>query len=184
MKKVLFIFFFILVIFINLNYLIADTGLYFAIDYLRNKIEINNTSNQVSIGNKNTINDNHQFIFKDIKGFKKQFNNPDYSLAVNKFQLEETDSWIRSNGGNFSNKFSNIENINLKNINDLNLYFKLNLNDGLVKKKWMNNVETNPIFYEGILFFVTPFKELIALDVIEKEILWKFKSLKKLTQEG
>ena len=184
MKKVLFIFFFILVIFINLNYLIADTGLYFAIDYLRNKIEINNTSNQVSIGNKNTINDNHQFIFKDIKGFKKQFNNPDYSLAVNKFQLEETDSWIRSNGGNFSNKFSNIENINLKNINDLNLYFKLNLNDGLVKKKWMNNVETNPIFYEGILFFVTPFKELIALDVIEKEILWKFKSLKKIDSRG
>lgn len=184
MKKVLIIFFLILVIFINLNYLVADTGIYFAIDYLRNKIEINNTSNQESIENKNVLNDDFQFIFKDIKGFKSQFKRTKYSLAVNKFQLQETDSWIRSNGGNFSNKFSNLENINLNNINDLNLYFKLNLNNGLIKKKWMNNVETNPIFYEGILFFVTPFKELVALDVKEKKILWKFKSLKKIDSRG
>ena len=48
----------------------------------------------------------------------------------------------------------------------------------------MNNVETNPIFYEGILFFVTPFKELIALDIKEKKIIWKFKSLKKIDSRG
>ena len=184
MKKVLVIFFLILVILINLNYLVADTGIYFAIDYLRNKIEINNTSNQESIENKNVINDDYQFTFKDIKGFKSQFKKINYSVAVNEFQLQETDSWIRSNGGNFSNKFSNLENINLKNINDLNLYFKLNLNNGLIKKKWMNNVETNPIFYEGILYFVSPFKELVALDVKEKKILWKFKSLKKIDSRG
>tara|TARA_Y100001970_G_scaffold69849_1_gene89005 strand:- start:2060 stop:4249 length:2190 start_codon:yes stop_codon:yes gene_type:complete len=184
MKKVLIILFLILVIFINLNYLVADTGIYFAIDYLRNKIEINNTSNQESIENNNVINDDYPFIFKDIKGFKNQFKRTKYSPEVNKLQLQETDSWIRSNGGNFSNKFSNLENINLNNINNLNLYFKLNLNSGLIKKKWMNNVETNPIFYEGVLFFVTPFKELVALDVKEKKILWKFKSLKKIDSRG
>jgi len=184
MRKVLSIFFFAVVLVITLKYLIADTGLYFAIDYIKNKIDINNTSNQESIKNKNILNDNYKYSFKNIKGFKSQFENLIYTSSVNKFQLDETDSWIRSNGGNFSNKFSILENINIKNIKDLDLYFKLNLNDGIFKKKWMNNVETNPIFYKGILFFVTPFKEIIALDVKEKKILWKFRSLKKIDSRG
>ena len=184
MKKTLFIFFFVTVIVVTVKYLIADTGLYFAVDYLRNKIDINNTANQVSIQNKNIDNDNHQYLFKDIIGLKHQFDYHINTSSINELQLTETDSWIRSNGGNFSNKFSNFENINIKNIKDLDLYFKINLNDGIIKKKWMNNVETNPIFYEGVLFFVTPFKELIALDIKEKKILWKFKSLKKIDSRG
>ena len=186
MKKALFIFFCVLVIVITLKYLVADTGVHFAVDYLKNKIDINNTANQVSIQNTNIDNDYHndQYIFNDIVGLKHQFSNNINVSSINKLQLTEADSWIRSNGGNFSNKFSNLKNINLKNINDLDLYFKINLNDGIIKKKWMNNVETNPIFYEGILFFVTPFKELIALDVKEKKIIWKFKSLKKIDSRG
>ena len=90
-------------------------------------------------------------------GLKHEYDNSVNLSPINKLQLYETDSWIRSNGGNFSNKFSNLKNINLNNIKDLDLYLKINLNDGIIKKKWMNNVETNPIFYDGILFFVTPF---------------------------
>ena len=66
-------------------------------------------------------------------------------------QLIETEEWLRSNGGNFSNKFSNIKHINIKNVRNLNLEFKINFNDTLIKKKWKNNVETNPVFYEGLL---------------------------------
>ena len=51
MKKAVLIFFFLLIFFLTLRYLIADTGLYFAVDYLKNKINIDNTSNQVSIQN-------------------------------------------------------------------------------------------------------------------------------------
>ena len=64
-------------------------------------------------------------------------------------QLYETNLWIRSNGGDYSNKFSNLKKINKDNINDLKLDFKLELNNKFFKKKWMNNVETNPIFYDG-----------------------------------
>jgi len=184
MKKALFILFFFIIIAVTIRYLIADTGLYFAVDYLRNKIEINNTSNQVSVQNKKIDNKNHQYLFKDIVGLKHEYDNLINTSAINKFQLIETDSWIRSNGGNFSNKFSNLENINLKNIKNLELFFKINLNDGIIKKKWMNNVETNPIFYEDVLYFITPFKELIALNIKEKKILWKFKSLKKIDSRG
>ena len=134
MKKALYFFFFLLVIAIILRYLIADTGLYFAVDYLKNKIDNNNTSNQVSIKNKNIDNTNYEYLFENILGLKHEYDNSVNLSPINKLQLYETDSWIRSNGGNFSNKFSNLENINLKNIKDLDLYLKINLNDGIIKK--------------------------------------------------
>ena len=184
MKKTIFIFIFILIFFFTLRYLIADTGLYFAVDYLKNKIDINNTSNQVSIQNKNIDNSNHKYLFRDIIGLKHKYENSAHTSKINKLQLIETNSWIRSNGGNFSNKFSNLKNINLKNIKDLDLYFKINLNDGIIKKKWMNNVETNPVYFDGLLYIITPFKELLAIDILNKKIKWKFKSLKKIDSRG
>ena len=135
MKKALIIFFFFLVFVLVLKYLVADTGLYFATDYLKNKIDVNNTSNQVSIQNKNFDNGNSEYLFKDIEGIKHKYSKHDSSSPISKIQLYETDSWIRSNGGNFSNKFSNLENINLKNIKELDLYFKINFKDGKIQKK-------------------------------------------------
>ena len=135
MKKALYIFFFFLVIAITLRYLIADTGLYFAIDYLKNKIDNNNTANQVSIQNKNIDNTKYEYEFEDIVGFKHEYNNSVNLTPINKLQLYETDSWIRSNGGDFSNKFSNLENINLKSMKDFDLYFKLNLNDFILSPR-------------------------------------------------
>ena len=116
MKKIIFIFFVLLIFFLTVRYLIADTGLYFAADYLKNKIDINNTANQVSIQNKNIDNSNHKYSFKDIIGLKHEYEKSAKISKINKLQLSETGSWIRSNGGNFSNKFSNLQNINLKNI--------------------------------------------------------------------
>ena len=151
---------------------------------MKNKFDINNTSNQVSIKNLDIKNDNHQYLIKDIQGLKNNYVNLLNSSKIIQDQLAETDIWVRSNGGDFSNKFSNLDLINLKNIEDLKLDFKINLNEGIIKKSWMNNVETNPIFYEGMLFFVTPFKELIAINIKEKKIAWKFKSLKKINSRG
>ena len=183
MKKFIFFFIFILSIIIIFRLVIADSGIYFAYDYLKNKININNTSNQESINlfSNQTFND---YSFKDIKGFKNNFENILISFKPHKEQLMETDSWIRSNGGNFSNKYSNLDLINLSNIKNINLEFKMNLNNDFIKNKWMNNVETNPIFFDGIMFIVTPFKEIVAVDIERKKILWNFKSLKKINSRG
>jgi len=167
--------------------IIADTGVFFAYDYLKDKIAINNTSNQVSIENKfreNNENDNQNYNFNNLNGFKKEFKNISISNDIKIDQLFETDTWIRSNGGNFSNKFSKLNNINLNNIENLKLDFKINLNDNFIKKKWKNNAETNPIFFEGNLYITTPFKEVLAIDIDNKNILWKFKSLKKINSRG
>ncbi len=184
MKKTVIFLFFIFLIILCIRYLIADTGLYFAYDYLKNKLDINNTSNQVSVKNLDTKNNNYQYIIKDIEGLKNKYNNLFNSQKIIKDQLTETDIWIRSNGGDFSNKFSDLDIINLNNIENLSLDFKINFNDGAIKKSWMNNVETNPIFFEGMLFLVTPFKELVAINIKEKKIAWKFKSLKKINSRG
>jgi len=169
------------------NFIIADTGISFAYDYFLNKLELNNTQNRVSIKYNLHENDqdiNDEFNFENIKGFKnnKHQNLDNYIPTID--QLEESDNWIRSNGGDFSNKFSTYNQIDIDNINKLKLDFKLDLNNAIFKKKWMNNVETNPIYYDGLLYIVTPFRELIAIDIISKKIKWKFKSLKKIDSRG
>ncbi len=181
------LFLFTITYFLINKFIIADTGYSFAKDYLFNKLEINNTKNKISIKKKSTDfkkGFSNQFEFKDIIGFKpndiKIFN---YYIP-SKDQLYETSTWTRSNGGNYSNKYSNLKIINKENIKNLKLEFKLEFNNQYLKKKWMNNVETNPIFYDNLLYVVTPFKELLAIDILNKKIKWKFKSLKKIDSRG
>ncbi len=169
------------------NLVAADTGFAFTYDYFLNKLELKSTQNRVSISYKlhnNNKENNEVFLFNNLNGFKnREYENPiNYSPTPQ--QLEESDTWIRSNGGNFSNKFSIYEQININNINKLKLDFKLNLDNSIFKKNWKNNVETNPIYYDGLLYIITPFKELLAIDVISKKIMWKFKSLKKIDSRG
>ena len=165
---------------------IADTGISFAYDYLLNKLDLNNTNNSVSIKTNNENNEiNKQlFSFVNIKGIIdiKLKNHNKFKPSTK--QLEETDSWIRSNGGDFSNKYSIYNQINKNNVNKLKLDFKIDLDNTIFKKKWMNNVETNPIYFDGLLYIITPFKELLAIDILNKKIKWKFKSLKKIDSRG
>ena len=167
--------------------IIADTGSKFAYDYFLNKLEFNSTNNKVTITNNTEQDDkitNQNFIFKNIKGIKINKTINKNFITPSLEQLKEADTWIRSNGGNFSNKYSTHNNINKTNIKNLKLEFKINLDNKILKKKWLNNVETNPIFYEGILFIVTPYRELLAIDILKKKIKWKFKSLKKIGSRG
>ena len=188
MKKFLLILIFVLISGYFINFIIADTGYQFAYNYLINKLEIDNTKNKISIKDSNfllTEESDVDYEFSNILGFKNKYNN----LKINNFkpsniELLESNHWIRSNGGNFSNKFSNIDIINKQNVKDLSLEFKINFNNHIIKKKWKNNVETNPIFYNGLLYVVTPFKELLAINILNKKIEWRFRSLKKIDSRG
>ena len=165
---------------------IADTGISFAYDYLLNKLDLNNTNNSVSIKTNNETNEiNKQlFSFVNIKGIIDIKLKNHHKFKPSTKQLEEADSWIRSNGGDFSNKYSIYNQINKNNVNKLKLDFKIDFDNTIFKKKWMNNVETNPIYFDGLLYIITPFKELLAIDILNKKIKWKFKSLKKIDSRG
>ncbi len=166
--------------------IIADTGISFAYDYLLNKLDLNNTNNSVSIKTNNETNEinNQLFSFVNIEGIIDIKLKNHYKFKPSIKQLEETDTWIRSNGGDFSNKYSIYDQINKNNIKKLKLDFKIDLDNTIFKKKWMNNVETNPIYFDGLLYIITPFKELLAIDILNKKIKWKFKSLKKIDSRG
>ena len=99
---------------------------------------------------------------------------------INLISVDHFNNWIRSNGGNFSNKFSNYDQINKLNIKNLNLLWKYEGNKNIIfKKNWKNNVETNPIFFEGLIYLTTPYKEVIAIDALSGKLVWSFNSLKK-----
>ena len=51
-------------------------------------------------------------------------------------------------------------------------------------KKLKVNVETNPIFYDGIIYSVTADHKLIALDVLNKKLKWQIQSPKVIAKRG
>ena len=138
-KLLIFIFVILLSIYFLFNkIIIADTGYSFAYDYLNNKFEFNNTNNKIKLKNNNDslieFSDT-EFEFTNIYGFKPNdiSNFDDYYPSTK--QLYESVSWIRSNGGDHSNKFSNLKVINKDNISKLKLDFKVELNNKFFKKK-------------------------------------------------
>ena len=81
----------------------ADTGYYFAYDYIKNKIENDFTDNQVIVENNNiNIVQNQKYNFENIEGIQNEFIEIDNSIIPTKKQIFESNKWTRSNGGEFS----------------------------------------------------------------------------------
>ena len=184
------IIFLALLFIIFFSYLILfDTGILFSYQYLKSKTIEDYRNNQTSlfqnINKKNLIFDNNNF--SPIKGLinNKKINLELFEKNYNNFSKYDFNNWIRSNGGNYSNKYSNYQQINKLNVKDLELLWKYDGNKNLFfQKKWKNNVEINPIFFDGLVYLSTPFKEVIALDYLTGKLVWKFKSLKKIDARG
>ena len=175
-------FFFIIKIFIG------DTGAKYAYEYLNTKIDDNFTLNQREIHLLDYNEEKKQKFNKsnDILGWKKNYKKIDFDEnSISKKDLEESFSWIRSHGGDYSNKFSNLEQINVANISDLELLWKFDSSKiFFFNKKWNNNVETNPIYYDGLVYTTTPYNEVLAINVLTGSLEWKFKSLKEISSRG
>ena len=90
--------------------------------------------------------------------------------------------WFRSHGGNENLKHSASNEINRNNAKELELYWEYS-ND-FDAKKWRQNVETNPIFFNGTIFTVTADNKLLALDVINKTLKWEIQSFDVIAKRG
>ena len=182
---------FIFIIFLYFSYF--DTGLSFTFHYLKSKANENYRENQETLDIINIQNkkENYDINFDSKLGLLSKLkldlpsiNFDSYSNQIEEQSIEIT-NWERSNGGNFSNKFTNFEQLNKQNINNLEVLWKYNsVNDHFIKRNWMNNVEVNPVFYDGIVYFTTPYKEIIAIEAISGKVIWKFNSLKKIDARG
>ena len=98
--------------------------------------------------------------------------------ANDKLLLEEITSWHRSHGGNWNSHFSSSKEINKKNINKLKLawkYSSIDKND--LDKKWIENIQVNPIFIDEKIILITADWKIVALDAKDGSLIWEIQSL-------
>ena len=104
---------------------------------------------------------------KIIYGIKNNFSSPIYSIEDYKIKND----WYRSHGNYFSTRFSNLSTINTENANKMKLAWKYEPKD---EKNYISNVQSNSIFYEGVIYTSNSLNQLIAINGKNGQIIWKF----------
>ncbi len=118
--------------------------LYLSEKYLNSKIENKNNKRENIIG-----------ISRNLKDY----------LVEGKIEI---DNWLRSHGGNKNQKFSKSDSINKENIKNLKKVWKYNSDTNKLE-----NIQTNPIFYENYIIAISPDNSLVSLNAINGNINWK-----------
>ena len=93
---------------------------------------------------------------------------------INLYKNIEYNSWLRSHGGNWNTHFHNDNFINVNNAKKLKLIWKhqtINKND--IKNKWKQNIEVNPVYFNGLLFYVSSNWKLYALNALTGKVVWE-----------
>ena len=106
-----------------------------------------------------------------IPGEKKNL-----TLTNNK-NFNNNNDWLRSHGNHSSNKFSNLKQININNVENLKL-------DWIFKFEKNGVIPGNPVFYDGKIFLSSTDKSLIALNIETGKKLWEFKTEGKAAPRG
>ena len=87
--------------------------------------------------------------------------------------IEEVESylknWKRSHGNILSVRFSNLDQINISNVKNLEPAWIFRSKDG---KK---GIQANPVFYAGNIYMPTPGNFIVCLDGKSGNIIWKYK---------
>ena len=96
---------------------------------------------------------------------------------TNNKNFNNNDNWLRSHGNHSSNKFSNLKQINIKNIENLKLAWEFGFEKNGV-------IPGNPVFYDGRIFLSSTDKSLIALNIETGKKLWEFKTEGKAAPRG
>ena len=87
----------------------------------------------------------------------------------NSLNFNNNENWTRSHGNQSSNKFSNLKQINLKNIDNLRLSWEFSF-----KEKGV--IPGNPLSYNGKIFLSSTNKSIIALNVSDGKKIWEYKT--------
>ena len=122
------------------------------------------------------LNNEELVIPQDIKGLKDN-NLEEYLVRSTKDNIDESKTWLRSNGGYKNLKFNNSKtNINLDNIKNLKLKWKYQTFD--YKKnpnKWVLNSEVNPVYIDNKIIFISADFQIVALNALNGNLIWKKK---------
>ena len=117
---------------------------------------------------------NEHEIIKNIKALTNEQISNISSNYKNKPDLDKKFvTWKRSHGNNWNNKFLDTNLIDINNIGNLKLLWKFNSNNLSNDSLWKENIEANPIFNNGILYFLSSDWSLNAINVVTGKLIWK-----------
>lgn len=107
-------------------------------------------------------------------------------LKINKSNLNNNlKAWYRSHGNNQNTKFYDTKKINANNIDKLGLKWKFNsLKESINNKKWKSRIGINPIYSNGIIYFVSANWELNALDADNGDLIWSKEFISEIGRRG
>ena len=130
-------------------------------------------------------NNDELIIPQNIKGIKNN-DLKKYLINLPKNNIDESKTWLRSNGGYKNLKFNySKSNINLDNIKFLKLKWKYQTFDYKKNQnKWILNSEINPVYTDNKIIFVSADFQIVALNASTGNLIWKKKLLLPPTRRG
>lgn len=110
----------------------------------------------------------------------------DHLINLSKNNIDESKTWLRSNGGYKNLKFNNSKsNIDLINIENLKLKWKYQTFDyNKNPNKWILNSEVNPVFIDNKIIFVSADFQIVALNAENGNLIWKKQFILAPTRRG
>jgi quinohemoprotein ethanol dehydrogenase len=82
-------------------------------------------------------------------------------------------NWVTNGGNLFNQRYSSLTQINTTNVKDLKAEWRIHLNSGVGGQY---SGQAQPLFYEGVLYYVTGANDVFALDVQTGSTLWKYEA--------
>jgi quinoprotein glucose dehydrogenase len=104
------------------------------------------------------------------------------NVKSNYFKFE---NWNRSHGDHANTKFHPSKQINKDNIKNLKLAWKYqSIKSEDLEKKFVRNVESNPVFIDGKIISTTPDWRIVANDAITGKVIWDLQSIFQTGRRG
>tara|TARA_B100000900_G_scaffold271337_1_gene231743 strand:- start:727 stop:2751 length:2025 start_codon:yes stop_codon:yes gene_type:complete len=107
-----------------------------------------------------------------VEGIKSGFTLSNFN---DKNNLEQ---WHRSHGNHSSNRFSDLNNINLNNIENLDLAWKFKFD------KIIGDIQSNPIFADNKIIMPSTGNSILAIDPFNGKKIWEFETDSKPARRG
>ena len=101
--------------------------------------------------------------------YKYIYSNIDNIQTQKKDNYKKIENWHRSNQSNFSQRFSELDNINLNNVSNLEVAWVYKSADG------EGQIQSNPIIVDNKIITPTPGHYIVAIDNKTGVELWRFK---------
>lgn len=120
---------------------------------------------------------------------KKKFeNHSDNYNIISDNSYSQNDNPYRQNKDNANSKFYDLIEINKKNINQTKLVWKhesINSKNNFdIQSKWIENIQTSPLYSNGKIFFITANRKLICANISNGNIIWEKQLLFQPSKRG